>query len=303
MGVLDSFGVVASQYSGFSGDGVYDHTKVGSKLDHIYRKRSFFTWDLMHLAALVDTAMRNPKGVHCKKFEWLNKLTETIGSGISFIKWGQEWAHFFDVYHSLVEEGLEKAFLRPKNFSETKFANWVKEVYSRFRDIYQPLTITLEEAKEECRIGVSAEKEKAAKADAVMGKIYNVTFVLSLSALVDIYSVYSDLTNFLQVVNIMPFDRMDKFHHRLAAYNTMLGHVDPVDCPCSVFACTSTSEVCEIMGVDGKEEEVKGIIEDVCSWPKLHKDLREFHAKSTYKNVVVGALREDGSKTREGVAV
>ena len=161
----------------------------------------------------------------------------------------------------------------------------------------------MEEAKEECRIGVSAEKEKAAKADAVMGKIYNVTFVLSLSALVDIYSVYSDLTNFLQVVNIMPFDRMDKFHNRLAAYNTMLGHVDPVDCPCSVFACTSTYEVCEIMGVDGKEEMVKGIIEDVCSWPKLHNDLREFHAKSTYKNVVMGALREDGSKTREGVAV
>ena len=55
--------------------------------------------------------------------------------------------------------------------------------------------------------------------------------------------------------------------------------------------------------VDGKEEEVKGIIEDVCSWPNLHNDLREFHAKGKYKNVVVGALREDGSKTREGVAV
>ena len=105
-------------------------------------------------------------------------------------------------------EGEEKAFLRPKNFSETKFANWVKAVYSRFRDIYKPLTITLEETKEQCRNGNSTEREKAAKADAVMGKIYNVTFGLSLSALVDIYTVYSDLTNFLQEVNIMPFDRM-----------------------------------------------------------------------------------------------
>ena len=303
VGVLDSYGVVNSQYSGFSGDGVYDRTKVGTKLDQHYRRRSFFTWDLMHVAALVDTAMRNPKASHCKQFDWINRITETIGLGISFVKWGQEWAHFFDVYHTLITEGEEKAFLRPKNFSETKFANWVKAVYSRFRDIYKPLTITLEETKEQCRNGNSTEREKAAKADVVMGKIYNATFVLSLSALVDIYTVYSDLTNFLQEVNIMPFDRMDKFQHRLADYSTMLGHIDPVDCPCSVFACTSTYEVSEVMGVDGKEEEVKGILEAVCSWPTFHGNLREYNGNQTYKKVILGALREDGSKTREGFSV
>ena len=43
------------------------------------------------------------------------------------------------------------------------------------------------------------------------GKRYNVTFVLSLSDLVNIYSVYHDLTNLLQEVIIIPFDQIEKF--------------------------------------------------------------------------------------------
>ena len=85
-----------------------------------------------------------------------------------FIKYGHKWAYYLDVYHSLVEIGVENSFLSPKNLSETKFANWVMEVYSRFMDIYKPLTIMLE-TKEMCRSGVSADK-KAAKADAIIGK-------------------------------------------------------------------------------------------------------------------------------------
>ena len=52
-----------------------------------------------------------------------------------FIKYGHKWAYYLDVYHSLVEIEVEKSFLSPKNLSETKFANWVMEVYSRFKDI------------------------------------------------------------------------------------------------------------------------------------------------------------------------
>ena len=71
--------------------------------------------------------------------------------------------------HNIYVQSVCSAFLRKKNFSKTKFANLVKEVYSRFRDIYKPQTITLEEMKKECRNGVSTDKEKAAKADDVMG--------------------------------------------------------------------------------------------------------------------------------------
>ena len=40
---------------------------------------------------------------------------------------------------------------------------------------------------------------------------YNVTFDLSLTDLVNIYSVYHDLTNLLQEVIIIPFDQIEKF--------------------------------------------------------------------------------------------
>ena len=190
-----------SQYYGSSCDGVYKHTGVPARLDEHFGRLTVFTHDLMHLAALVDTSLRNSKAVHSAVFAWLNLLTQVIGSGVAFIQWGKEWAHFFKLYTEMVEEGREARVLRPKTFSETKMANHVKEVYSRFRQIVPALLCTLEEVKQEwAGSGRSSEgAEKAMKADAIMGKVYNTNFLLSLSALVDIYTVYSSISNNFQV--------------------------------------------------------------------------------------------------------
>ena len=51
------------------------------------------------------------------------------------------------------------------------------------------------------------QKKKAETADELEGKIYNYMFLLSLSALIDIYSVYSAITNILQIVNILPMSK------------------------------------------------------------------------------------------------
>jgi hypothetical protein len=59
--------------------------------------------------------------------------------------------------------------------------------------------VTLEEVKQEFREGDGDQREKANTADAVMGKVYNVIFLLSLSFLVDIYTVYSEISRNLQV--------------------------------------------------------------------------------------------------------
>lgn len=58
------------------GDGVYKHCSVGPKLDLHYERHGHFTHDLMHLAALVDTLMRNIKKDHAAEFAWLNVLTQ-----------------------------------------------------------------------------------------------------------------------------------------------------------------------------------------------------------------------------------
>ena len=87
-----------SQYYGSSCDGVYKHTGVPARLDEHFGRLTVFTHDLMHLAALVDSSLRNSKAVHSAVFAWLNLLTQVIGSGVAFIQWGKEWAHFFKLY-------------------------------------------------------------------------------------------------------------------------------------------------------------------------------------------------------------
>jgi hypothetical protein len=290
--------LVSSQYCGFTGDGVYKHTKVPEKLDRHFGRRGVFTHDLMHQAALVDTRMRNPKEAHT----WLNSLTQTIGSSIAFIQWGKEWMHFFQLYTERVEEGKEARVLRPKSFSETKMANHVKDVYKRFREILPSLMKTLEEVKLEyaCDGGAGGGNdgaEKARKADSIMGKIYNARFLLTLSALIDIYSVYSTISNNFQVVNRLAFDRKDIFDHNLHKFEKMLSSVEVCYCPCSFFFDYEEDVYLE----DEDWGTLKDMVMEVCDWPVLHGDICELKMRGTYRGVIVGCMEDEGSKTRAGV--
>ena len=132
-----------------------------------------------------------------------------------------------------------------------------------------------------------------------MGKIYNTIFLLCLSFLVDVYSIYSLISCNFQVVDMMAFDRMDLFFKSLANLKNMAKHIDPLDCPCSMYFDYETLEVHNPWS-DIKSEE---IIIEVCSWKTFHTDIREMKTTSTYQKVVIGCLAEDGSKTRAGTSV
>ena len=47
---------------------------MAEKLSRHYRTNIYNTWDQMHLAGTVDTAMRNPKKDHARKFAWLRRF-------------------------------------------------------------------------------------------------------------------------------------------------------------------------------------------------------------------------------------
>jgi hypothetical protein len=196
------------------------------------------------------------------------------------------------VFTDMVEAGIEEKVLRPKSMSETKFANYIQQVYSRFRTIIPPLLTTLEEVKQDYTDSRDNENsKKAQKADAVMGKVYNVTFLLTLSALVDIYKVLSVVTNAFQVVDCMVFERKDVFDRQLRALDNMLNFKEVTDCACSILYDYSNGVYAE-----GEEETAS----EVCEWKVLHGDIRELKESSTYRGVVIGCLVEDGSKTRVG---
>ena len=93
----------------------------------------------MHLAATVDTSLRNPKK-HGKAFQWLNDLTAMVGKGVKFVAWGQNWNYFFEVCQEM-EKQDEYDFntYRPRSFSETKFANSAALVYKNSRQCTLPL--------------------------------------------------------------------------------------------------------------------------------------------------------------------
>ena len=196
--VVDPF-IEGEQYTGSTGDGVYEHCGVPGRLDTHYSRKGVSTWDKMHRAATVDTKMRNPKELHQKKFLWLNKITLTISKAMRYVNWGREHHHFFEVCKTMIEEGYETSYKSPKFFSETKFANWVVVIYRDFHTSYPALLRTLEETKANLRAGGEKEREQAATADEVQGRMFNLTFALCISLLIDIYNIYMLITNILQV--------------------------------------------------------------------------------------------------------
>ena len=98
--VYDQF-ITPEQYVAFTGDGVYDRLKVEHQLDRHYGRKGQFLWDLMHLAATIDTLMRAPDKDHSDKFKWLNEMTDIIRKCVTFVKLGVEWARFFKVFDIL----------------------------------------------------------------------------------------------------------------------------------------------------------------------------------------------------------
>ena len=91
---MDNY-IEPNQYTSFTGDGVYAKTDVGPLLDQHYQRKGFYLWDLMHLSAVQDNAMRNENKEWSKQFKWLHDMTITIRKAVTFVQWGMEWSHFF----------------------------------------------------------------------------------------------------------------------------------------------------------------------------------------------------------------
>lgn len=306
--VLDQY-IKGDQIAGFTGDGVYVDCKVVEKLNQHYNISCFETWDGMHLAATVDTALRNPLNKDATKYKWVNMVTEVIGKGVTHVAWGKEWHHFFKVC-GLMETKKDFAFkmYRPAAFSETKFANSAAVVYSKFRSTFAALCITLAETAEVR--GTYKERERSDKADHILGSIQQVTFALSLSALTDIYSVYGHLSNILQIVNILPHERMDMVTRLLQKFREMTSTTIVETCPClmvmdeqgNLDMDMDMEDEHEVASDKEKVEKAKDILTELCHWPCLHKDTREVRKTAKYRGVTLRIVTHDVTRTRGDTA-
>ena len=171
----------------------------------------------------------------------------------------------------------------PKFNCNTRFENYIYELYKEFRERYPLLLEVLESTKEEYRQGRSTERKKADTADEIQGRMYNSKFNLTLSGMTDVYKPYSTGIKVLQTVNILPTVKYETFKRATVdTFKKMLVTVDMEKCSCT------------------KEGEVDGSNDDICNWPNLHTDVKELIEQGTYRSVPMGQLVEDTNRTRGG---
>ena len=183
-------------------------------------------------------------------------------------------------------EYSSKTLKTPKLNCDTRFENYIYELYSEFRERYALLLEVLESTKEEFRHGLSTERKKADTADEIQGRMFHSKFNLSLSGMTDVYKPYSTGIKLLQTVNILPNVKYENFKKATVdTYKKMLITLDMEKCSCTE---------------EGEEGEVGGSSENICDWPNLHTDIKELMEKGTYRGVPMGQLVADTSRTREG---
>ena len=183
-------------------------------------------------------------------------------------------------------EYSSKNLKTPKFNCDTRFENYIYQLYKEFRERYPLLLEVLESTKEEFRLGISTERKKADTADEIQGRTYHSKFNLSLSGMIDVYKPYSTGIKLLQTVNILPTVKYENFKKATVdTYKKMLITLDMEKCSCTE---------------EGEEGEVGGSSENICDWPNLHTDIKELMEKGTYWGVPMGQLVADTSRTREG---
>ena len=94
---------------------------------------------------------------------------------------------------------------------------------------------------------------------------------------------------------------MDLFNVKMMEFKDMVGSVAIEDCPCSMFCDPENSYVSEeVLVFGGKEVICKGIMQEICNWPTLHKDIKEVLSRGTYNGAPMGMTHQEGNRTRAG---
>ena len=97
------------------------------------------------------------------------------------------------------------------------------------------------------------QKERAKEAEALQGLIFNTRFAVKLSLLTDVYNTFGFGVNCLQVVNSLPYVKMDTFNKGvLQRYSVMLETVRSNKCPCKNYVARE-GRIVKIISSDEEE--------------------------------------------------
>ena len=164
------------------------------------------------------------------------------------------------------EDGYDITVRVPRMMSDTRFPNYVSMVFSvlrykfyffrilnyfdcfysalkidlklvfNSRESWPALVSVMQKLVELGIDGTAKQKERARDAEALQGNIFNTRFTLRLSFLTDVYNTFGFGVNCLQVVNSLPFDKLDVFNKGvIERYDNMVKTIDPANCACSNY--------------------------------------------------------------------
>ena len=108
-------------------------------------------------------------------------------------------------------------------------------------------------------------REKGDKAKELIGKIFNVDFLLTLSGLTDIYEKFGAIVQVTQMVHLLPHERLDAYNKAVKDLNNMAKCLDHSNC--SQFLKS--------------EEKTK------CLWPIHHADKASHKETGTIRDMPV----------------
>ena len=196
-----------NQYEGGSYDGAYFHANKDvpqhiNEAFHVDDEDVHSDHDQMHRCGLSEKRARK-KPLN----DWVNKAGKNIATSFNDHNFGKQ-------YEVLKEQAelMEIEFLDPKFHSETRFANSSEKV---FKTAYIDMPAIIESYKntrdEYVASNLQKERDKAKHASDMLKNLNNKKNILSHAGLCDIYHQFSCMVCELQEVNLLPYQRYEKY--------------------------------------------------------------------------------------------
>ena len=279
---MDKRLVAADQIAGGSVDGQYFHLKVSRHLEELYGIEEgslTFFWDPMHKSGLVDSHLMKED-----KFKWVLSDIDVCMEVYRMFNWGQNYERLLEAC-----EEMKTTLATLTRTSDTRFANSKRYIFINFLKDLQAVVACLEEAcaAAEREGATSRDKKKAEDASSLKAKLHNQRFLLRVAGEADLYDCYGTIINILQNVNMLPFERMEKFRESVKKMMEMARTVIYDECQsCQPQPQPQLPQLPQAGGSEGPTA-MPATTPGKCQWPEFHSAIRSLTNKGEIKGVVV----------------
>ena len=263
--LLDGRRICGKQIVGASVDGQYIHLGIEEALSEIYGSEGSniqVSWDPMHKAGLVDKHLFDEQA-----HSWVINVITICKDLYTEFNWGAAHERYLDAGKELQEQDEITTVTPLATTCETRFANSKRHIFLKTHKNLPTIIKSLQDIQIENMDGYSKEKQKANDAASLEGRILNAKTLLELSCLCDIYDVFGELINACQIVNLLPYERLEKVDYFISYMNDMISS-------CGDHEKCLTTRVRINKG-------------DFCYWKVFHKEKKSFMEKKEINGIPI----------------